>query len=333
MITLIVVGLATYAFLYSGNKVQKQSEIKSVSTTSVKTAPLKKTPSLAHQKTSFRYGATGNCRAVPKFISSLKMKSPAMDSRQADGNMGLQIRDYSQKDKTWQHPSWEASGYIGAFDRDNKGNLYVSPLPYVSLQKNPPEKQNQVYQIDTKTAEMSLFMTLPSSNKADSKNPFGVMGLYFDCDTQSLYVSSVAGSTPMQEKGVIFQIDLETKKIVSTFENIDVVGLGVFNTPKGKRLYFGSARDSSLYSVGLDQQGHFLEDKRYELSLSQLEGGDTTVIKKLKFKKRKNDFLMILQDMEFGFRLMAENRAFQKNYNFEFNKDENKWSFKGVSRY
>jgi len=287
--------------------------------------------------TNFTYGNTGKCRGVPKFISSLQLKTPALDSRQNDGSMGLQIRDYSKKNKVWQHKSWSMTGYIGAFERDNEGNIFVTPLPYVSLQKNPPEQQNRLYVVDSKTAEMSLFMTLPSKNKPDAKNPFGIMGLFFDCDTQSLYVSSVAGSTPREEKGVIFQIDVKTKKILSKLEQIDAVGLGTFNTVTGKRLYFGSARDSSLYSVALDQKGRFIESKsatkQYELSLSQLEGGDTTIIKKLKFKKRNNSFTMTLQDMEFGYRLMAENRAFKKNYHFEFNKNKDQWDFKGVSQY
>jgi hypothetical protein len=261
------------------------------------------------------------------------MKMPALDSRQDDGSMGLKIRDYALKDKVWQHPSWKISGYIGAFDRDSKGNVYLSPLPYVSLQKNPPEKQNQIYQVDANTGEMQLFMSLPSSSKPDRKNPFGVMGLYFDCDTQSLYVSTVTGSTAMQENGNIFQIDINTKEIKSTFSHIDTIGLGVFNTPEGKRLYFGSARDSSLYSVSLDNSGNFSGKKRYEFTLSQLEGGDTTMIKKIKFKKRKNAYTMTLQDMEFGYRLMAESRDFNKNYHFEFNKNENKWDFKGLSQY
>jgi uncharacterized protein YkuJ len=310
------------AFFISENASKNVAELKAVSVVNHTSSVSK-----------FVFGNTGNCRAIPKFIAPLGMKAPSLDSRQNDGSMGLQIRDYAQKNKVWQHPSWKMSGYIGAFERDNKGHVYVSPLPYVSLQKNPPEKQNQFYQVDSQTGEMRVFMSLPSSSKPDRNNPFGVMGLYFDCDTQSLYVSTVAASTAMQEKGAIFQLDIKSKTIKSKFTDIDTIGLGVFNTAEGKRLYFGSARDSSLYSVALDQKGGFTGEKRYELSLSQLEGGDTTMIKKIKFKQRKELFTMTLQDMEFGYRLMAENRPFKNNYHFEFNKADNKWEFKGLSRY
>jgi len=281
---------------------------------------------------SLKLSLTNECRAVPKFIAPLKMRTPSIDSKQADGSMGLQIRDMSQKNKVWKHKSWNKTGYIGAFDRDRQGNIFVAPMPYVSLSKNPPKLQNQIYVIDSKTAEMTLFMQLPTDNPPNSKNPFGAMGLYYDCDTDSLYVSSLAGSEPMQEKGVIYQIDVKTKKIISTLKNTDAIGLGVFNTGKGKRLYFGSARSSGLYSVPLDTQGRFTPKKRYELALSQIKGGDTTIINKIKFIKNKNKLFMVLKEFEFGFRLVAENKPFKKKYNFAWDKKNSKWIFSGFSK-
>ncbi len=325
---LIVLLVAAGAVFFLGNT-KESSSIKQVTTEPTITAD----PTIVDNKANFPFGATSHCRKVPAFISKLAMRMPSIDSRLTDSSMGLLIRDFSKKDEVWQHPSWKISGYVGAFERDDKGNIYVTPLPYVSLQDNPPEKQNQIYRIDSKTGEMSLFMVLPATDKPNNKNPFGTMGLHFDCDTKSLYVSSVAGSKPMQEKGVILQVDINTKKILSKFENTDVIGLGVFNTPQGKKLYFGSARDPYLYSVALDKQGHFVGDKKYELSLSELEGGDTTIIKQIKFKLKNNKATMVLKDMEFGFRLLAENNPIKKKYNFEFDQKESKWTFKGLGTY
>ena len=224
----VVVAIAVTFYLYN-NSASNKKLIKSVSTV------------------NFKFGLTGNCRGIPKFVAPLKMRTPALDSRQQDGVMGLQIRDYSQKNKVWRHPSWGVTGYIGTFDRDKRGNVYVFPVPYVSLLNNPPEKQNQLYIIDSKTAKMSLFMKLPSETEPNLRNPFGVMGVYYDCDTDSLYVSSVAGTKPIQETGTIYQINVKTRTILSKLENTDAVGVGVFNTSKGKRLYYGSARSSNLF--------------------------------------------------------------------------------------
>ena len=282
---------------------------------------------------TFKHGLTGDCRAIPKFLAPLKMRSPSLDSRQQDGSMGLQIRDVSGKNKAWQHNSWKKSGYIGAFDRDRTGNIYISPMPYVSLQKNPPNQQNQIYIIDAKTAEMTLFMKLPSENLPSTRNPFGSMGVYYDCDTNSLYVATLAGSMPMQEKGAILQIDLNTKQIISKLDNVDAIGVGVFNTNKGKRLYYGSARGSNLFSVPLDGEGHFAGKQQYELSLSQIKGGDSTVIKKVSFNKKKGSFFMTLKDIEFGFRLLAENNPYKRKYHFKWDETEGNWNFEGLTTY
>ena len=106
----------------------------------------------------------------------------------------------------------------------------------------------------------------------------------------------------------------------------------IFNTKKGKRLYYGSARNSHLYSVALDEKGHFKGDKKYEVSLSQVKGGDTTVIKKVQFSQIKNKIIMTLKEVEFGFRLTAENNPNKKKYAFELDKVNSKWLFQGIRR-
>ena len=275
----------------------------------------------------FKFGLVNNCRKVPSFVHSLNMQQPAIDSKQQGHNGGLLIRDIRNQNHIWQHKSWLQSGFIGAFDRDNKGNIYVAPLPYVSLLKNPPEKQNQIYLINNQSAQMSSYLKLPSELSPNSKNPFGTMGLFYDCDSHSLYVSSVAGSLPKQEKGVIYQIDLSSNKIISSLKNTDAIGIGVFNTLKSKRLYFGSARKPHIYSVKLDENGHFSGPKRYELSLSEIQGGDTTVAKKFIFKKIENKYQMTIKETEFGFRLMAENNLNRKKYHFQYSISADKWVF------
>ena len=274
----------------------------------------------------FKLGVVSNCRQIPQFIKQLNMRQPAIDSKQQDHNGGLLIRDMSNN-TTWQDKSWTKSGYLAAFERDNKGNMYVAPLPYVSLTLNPPEKQNQLYKIDTKSAKMDLFLKMPSPEVPNNKNPFGTMGLFYDCDTNSLYVTSVAGSLPKQEKGVIYQIDLNTNKVVSQLNNVDAIGVGVFNTLKGKKLYFGSARKPHIYSIYLDEKGHFVGEKKYELSLSEIQGGNTTVAKKFVFSRSNNKFIMTVKETEFGFRLLAENNLNKKKYHFQYRIADDKWIF------
>ncbi|VAW40168.1 hypothetical protein MNBD_GAMMA01-2130 [hydrothermal vent metagenome] len=281
--------------------------------------------------TNFKLGIVNKCRKIPEFISKLNMQQPALDSKQQGHAGGLLIRDIRNQQHVWQHSSWQQSGFIGGYDRDKYGNIYVAPLPYVSLHKNPPAQQNQIYIIDNKTAQMSLFMQMPSAAIPNNKNPFGTMGVFYDCDTNSLYVSSIAGSLPKQEKGVIYQIDLDTKQVVSQFNNTDAVGIGVFNSINSKKLYFGSARNSHVYSTILDENGHFIGGKKYELSLSNISNGNSTVVKKIIINKVANKFNMILKEIEFGFRLVAENNPNRKKYHFQYSLSQDKWDFIQVS--
>jgi len=68
----------------------------------------------------------------------------------------------------------------------------------------------------------------------------------------------VAGSGPSSEVGRLFQIDPATKQVVSQAEGIDALSILVLKTPEGKRLYYGAARESLIYSIALDERGAFV---------------------------------------------------------------------------
>lgn len=305
IIAMIIAVISAGIYIVSQQKSQKQS--------------IDKLPA------QFSLGMVNDCRNTPQFIHQLNMQQPAIDSKQYGHQGGLLIRDIVNHQHTWQHDSWQLSGFIGGFDRDKTGQIYVAPLPYVSLENNPPALQNQLYVIDNKSAEMSLFLKLPSLQMPNNKNPFGTMGLFYDCDTHSLYVSSIAGSTPKTQNGSIYQIDLTSNTIVSEFANTDAIGLGVFNTLKGKKLYYGSAREPHIYSVVLDEKGNFTNNTKYELSLSDIKGGHSTFAKKITFSKVNNKYQMIVKETAFGFRLMAENNPNRKKYHFDYSIAQDKW--------
>lgn len=278
---------------------------------------------------NFPTGVVDSCRANPKFMAKTGLgRQTAIDSRQR-GFMGLRLQDM-QSGKTWQHETWDDAGHVGAFERDRQGNIYVAPTPEVSLTENPPELQNRIYKIDAQTAEMTLFMALPWASQPSPSNPFGVLGLAYDCNTDSLYASSVAGSSAKQEKGRIYQIDVKNKKIINQLDNMDAIGVGVFNGKKDKRLFYGEARSSNVFSIGLDAKGGFYGEPRYEFSLATLQGGNSTKAKKIRFKETaKPVYRMIVKEMEFGFRLPAENNPYNNQYLFQYQADDT-WKFLGV---
>lgn len=264
-----------------------------------------------------------SCFRSPIFPMKHGLRGPyAVDLRQDGQNIGLRIMDVKTK-RSLKLSGWDSFGYLGLYTLDNKGNIYTSPLPYVSIDINPPEEQNKLLIVDSRTGKMSEFMKLPSKNSPTAKNPFGVIGLGFDCDTKSLYASSVAGSTFNDESGKLFQIDPNTKKIINTYDNIDVLGISIFQGKTGKRMYLGMARKPEIYSIGLDENGGFIDDLKFEFSLVDTPGGGFHKAHRMKIK----DGIMTLKAREFSFTLIAASNSLRTIYTFKYNKSNDKWEF------
>ena len=263
-----------------------------------------------------------SCKRTPAFAAKYGLKYIAIDLRQSSESRGMRLIDM-KTGKILKLPGWDKFGYLGLYALDDKGNIYTSPVPYVSIDINPPEEQNKILIVDTRTGKMSEFMRLPSDNPPSPKNPFGVIGLAFDCETKSLYASSVAGSSFKNESGKVFQIDPETKKIKGTLDNHDVLGLAVFKGIKGKRLYMGMARKPEVYSVGLKEDGGFGDDFRYEFSLKDVPGGANIKAHRIKIKNS----IMTLKTREFSYSLIAASNTMRTIYTFKYIPEKDKWEF------
>lgn len=275
---------------------------------------------------NFKPGVANACQAMPAFISKTGLGAQVAIDTQQRGYTGIRLLNV-QSGKAWQHPSWDDAGHVGAFARDRQGNIYVAPTPEVSLAENPPALQNRIYKIDAQTGEMALWLELPAVAPPSQSNPFGTMGLFYDCDTDSLYVSSLAGSTPKQANGRIYRVDRASRAVVSQLEGTDAIGVGVFNGVKHKRLYFGAARSSDVYSVALDAKGDFIQDVRHEFALATLPEGNSTSVRKFEFAERQGQYVMQVKELEFGFRLLAENNLHKRMYVFAYDSAVDKWSF------
>lgn len=270
------------------------------------------------------------CRRLPAFIAQTSLQQPLVIDTSQTVKPGVVLRELRGQKREYRHPSWQLSGHVSSAVMDKQANLYVVPVPTISLDTNPVAKRNAVYRIDAQTGVMTEFM---QTNTAigSSKHPYGNIGVTFDCDHEFLYVSNVAESGPYQQAGRIYQIDPVSQRVLTQLENTDAIGLGVFNYQKQKRLYFGSARDSALYSIGLGQRGEFLSDQRYELSLFDLPEGDTTSIKKIVFNQEHDGrHIMTLSETKFGFRLVGETAYQVKKYQFVLDLKTQRWRYVGA---
>jgi len=270
------------------------------------------------------------CVRNPLFIQIAKMQQPVAIDTQQSRLPGVVVRELKGARRVYRHPSWEQSGHVATSVRDRGGNIYTVPIPSISLDINPLEKRNNVYRIDSKTGEMSVFMSLPMEDGRSQRNPFGTLGVFLDCDTNALYVSSVSDSTPEKVRGVIYKINIETAEIESSLSNVDAIGVAVFEIDGKKRLYYGDARSSSVLSVPLLKSGDFEPRKtpRYEFSLLAIKNGDSTQVRKIRFIK-DNDYgyRLSVTDTEFAFRLLSGNTRRFRHYEFIWNHKHQKWEF------
>ena len=206
------------------------------------------------------------CKSPPAFMTGLRANQgfgagSALSTSERDLT-GLAVVEFDPQNgrrvRAWQHPSWRRAGNLSAFALDQRGDVYVIPAPRVNLMENPPEKQNLLYRIDGNTAEMTLALEFPVAAAVSQRNPFAGLGLSYDCALDSLFLSSVAGSTPGEQRGQVFRIALRpSAQIASTLGNVDIFAVTSVGMANQTALVLGSARYAELLKIDLDASGNF----------------------------------------------------------------------------
>jgi hypothetical protein len=266
-------------------------------------------------------GIVTGCERSPQFLAGLNFGKGAALSTAEKARPGLWI---IEGDHRYQHPSWKNAGFLAPIERDKDGNIFVAPAPFINVLLNPPDQQNAVWRVDGKTQEMTKFLDLPHDIKLTEQNSYGALDLAYDCETENLYVSSVFGSTRDKEIGKIYRIDIKTKQASPLLENTDGFGLGVFNTPKGKRLFYALARRSEVWSVGLTDDGTAGGPQRKEVSLENVGSRGDDKVRKIVFQP---DGEMLLFGIEFNFNLIAPTEKQETVYRFRYNTQNDTWTY------
>lgn len=275
-------------------------------------------------------GSAGRCFAGPRFPQGVGFAPGQSFIGTSPGQyVGLFLADATGSGRDYQHPTWDDMGNMGAFVYDGGGNIYLAPAPFMNLSIDKLENQTKLLRVDSDSAEMSVLVDLPAANAPSTANPFGLVGLFYDCDTDSLYASSVAGSTPTEERGRIFQIDLKTNAIVSTFEDVDAIGIGVYNGSSGKRVYWGSGRTTGIYSRALDNNGHFVDQPRLEFYLAELPGGRNDRGTRITFNQEGD---MVVKGTDFPYTLSVERPVIYRDYHLAYDAASDSWELLFIER-
>ncbi len=282
-------------------------------------------PAAPTRQASVIGGVTG-CRGIPRFAVRLGYADRLGISTSERLYRGLVIfdgrvpvtADPAQRD-IHQEPSWDDAGTLGPFVIDRDGHIYTAAVPRTAVSDNPPGSLNVIYRIDSETAELQPFVTLPGA-VGSSDNPFGVLGLAYDCDTHVLYASTVAGSTRQAEQGRIVRIDLTSREISDEVIGIDAIGLAVFQGRAGKRLYIGLARNAEVGSVALDADGHATGEFRIDLTLDErLANFAEPRVRRIGFDQ--TNMTLFVVPFAFNLRAVSEQQQVILRYGYDAERD------------
>lgn len=275
---------------------------------------------------------TNDCKSQGAFIKKVGF-NPARSALSTSENrkMGLQLIQFNVQGDTsnggkklYQHPSWKTAGWLGPILIDPQGNCFVGPIPVINLLDNPPAKQNIIYKVDATSGEMRPFLELPLAEKISPTNPYGILGFVYLCESNTLYVSTVQGSTRDKEQGFIYAIDATSGKIIDKITNTDVLGMGISYITGIRKLYFGSARTSDIYSVSLSKNGKFNNHPSLEFSISDFGPRGDDKARRIKFDKATGN--MQVYAIEFNYNLTAPTEKQESIYSFAWDSENKIWA-------
>ncbi len=280
-------------------------------------------------------GRGQDCKGQPGFIRALgfdpSRSALSTTERRFMGVVLIELADpkntQSQRLKTHQDPSWRSAGYLGAVTTDKEGNLYVIPKPNVNMLQNKAADQNTVHRIDSKSGKMSAFVRLPMKTLPHERNPYGLIGSFFDCATESLVLSTLAGSDQKKELGRIWIVHTRTRKFAEILQGIDAIGVGIATIQNERRLYYGLARRSELWSIALTEDFKPKGKPRLELSIEGLGPRGDDRIKKIRFH---NNGRMDLSGTPFYYNLTAPVEGQESIYAFQLDPGSGAWRLIGI---
>jgi hypothetical protein len=187
-----------------------------------------------------------SCKRMPLFLAKVAKRGVYIDLSQVKYKgvafwFGRGFRQVAHK------KDWEKFGYFGTYTTDKRGDLYLAPTPFITIEEGTFEAQKWIYKLDGKSGELMRWLklddVLPSGN-----NPYGIVSLDYDCDDDTLWVSSIDQSSYEKQRGKIYKIDIKSKKIIKKYGGHDFFTIKILKTSKGKYLLAGSAVESALYA-------------------------------------------------------------------------------------
>ena len=278
---------------------------------------------------------TNNCKGSPAFVKRVAGFTIAKSyfSTSEIRKMGLVLVENrgtaeNPSFRYYQHPSWKEAGWLSPIQLDAAGNVYTAPAPFINTLNNPLQKQNTIYKIEEATGEMKEFLQVPLPDSLTGNNPYGVLGLLYFCEGNILYASTIAGSDRHVIRGGIYAIDLQTHKIIDHLSQTDAMGMGISYATGERRLYFGTGRDSRIFSILIKADGKFSGEPVVAFSLDSLGPRGDDKVRRIRSDQNGN---LLVYGIEFNYNLIAPREKPEALYEFWYNENEKKWWCKSIN--
>jgi len=256
-----------------------------------------------------------SCAKLPSFLYKYNITKPIIDLSQLQYK-GVAFID-ARTNKVLYNKLWGRYDALGTYAIDNRGNIYLTPNPFISITPATFNLQKGIYRLDN-SGELTRWMVL-NEVTPNARNPYGLISIVFDCDNKSLYVSSIDKSDYKSAKGRIYHIEPNRKKILDKIEGFDALTLAIIKTTNGKFLLAGSARDSGVYGAQFKNnrvQNNFF--KLFELPNPELRVRKIRIIGENK---------LLLEAIKFNYSLIAQTAKKQREaYIATYNPQTNQWS-------
>ncbi|MBX7143373.1 MAG: hypothetical protein K1X79_02895 [Oligoflexia bacterium] len=243
-----------------------------------------------------------NCARPPQFATQrgIKRSFVSTSERFRTGIVLFPVSDDGKTGEAIQLPSWTTVGRLGPFVTRENGDIIVGPVPNVNTLQNPPERQTYLYRIRSNDGQLEEFTRLPADKIPSQNNPYGVLGLAYDCKLKLVYATSVAGSTADKENGSVFAIRADDGKIISEVKGVDALGIGISHESTGAFAYIGSARSAQVLRIGLTPEGLFASQKAE--AVLRFDPFDSLRARKIRFVAGR----MVISTTEFYYNLVAQ---------------------------
>jgi len=208
---------------------------------------------------------------LPHFLHTLKLPQPFLIDLSQKEHRGLALY-YGRGLRHLLHPKvWERYGHFSTYVLDKEGNLYLTPMPFISIEPQTFAWQKAIYRLESQTGKLKPWRILEEV-EASASNPYGVTSIAYDKHDHTLWVGTLNGSTYTEQKGVIYHIDIASKRILGRIEGVDALSLQLLQGKQQRWLLIGSARGGELLAYGLEcQEGVNTPQKLFSLPNTQMQ--------------------------------------------------------------